>query len=449
MDNYAHNDHANALLVYELSQGNLRFEPTSGIWYRWTTHWESTDPLNDIVNAAKYRLVNISAEEREKWAKEADWANKSHNIYHIKATQEVMERLPEFAFPQLNTDPLVFTAANMAINLRTGATHVPTREEGLLIRSSINYDPKATCPTFMAYLASSQPNLDMQQYLARAVGYTLTASMQEQAFFYLLGLPASGKSTFMHVLRGLMGNYGADTNFNTFESTYGSKIPNELAPLRNRRLVIAGEPSRRSRWNDQIIKSITGEDPIVCRYLYKELFTYMPQFKVWIMANWEIGTEDSSYAFFRRVNVIKFENTFHGSARIPKLKEKLTTELSGILNWAIAGTQAWLQSGLRPPALVAAATQEYQESEASNSPGGISLYLEKAVAHDDTCETSGPDFYQHYKNWTASFNMSEREALTFKTFTSQIRTNGYEQIRTAKSRYYKVRLGASSMAFLR
>lgn len=441
-DRYGHNDHDNAILVYDLTQGNLRFDEITNSWYEWKSGaWsEPIKPIDHIVAAAHYRMAQAGSLPADKWQAEAKWANQSKNIYHITSTQAVMEQLSQFAFPKRNKNPYIFATKNAAIDLTTGEAHTPTRDEGLILRSNVEYDPEAKCPTWLAYLESSHPNLDVQHYLARAVGYTLTGSMREQAFFYLLGLPETGKSTFMHVLRSLMGTYAADTNFSTFEEKYGNGIPNDLAPLRDKRLVIAGEPSKRSRWNDQVIKSITGEDPITARFLHKEFFTYLPQFKVWIMANWEIGTNDASEAFFRRTKVVKFENTFRNSSRKdPHLKEKLTAELPGILNWAIAGAKSWLETGLREPALVAAAIQDYKESEATNTKGGLGMFLDDYIIPDFDSELSPPEFYRLYKDWTRGIGMSDKEALSLIEFGRQLSTLGYTVSRTATKRFYRAK----------
>ena len=441
-DEYPQNDYANALLVYDLTDGNLRFDEITNSWYVWKSgNWsEPIKPIDFIVAAAKERMRRASGLPADKWTSEAKWANQSQNIYHINSTQAVMEQLTEFSFPKRNTNPYIFATRNAIIDLTTGEAHKPTRDEGLILCSGVTYDPEAKCPIWMKYLESAHPNLDVQNYLARAVGYTLTGSMREQAFFYLLGLPETGKSTFMHVLRNLMGTYAADTNFSTFEEKYGNGIPNDLAPLRDKRLVIAGEPSKRSRWNDQVIKSITGEDPITARFLHREFFTYQPQFKVWIMANWEIGTNDASEAFFRRTKVVKFENTFRGnSAKDPNLKAKLTAELPGILNWAIAGAKAWLETGLKEPALVAAATQDYKDNEAMESKGGLSYFLEDNIVADFDAELSPTEFYRHYKEWTRNMGMSEREALTLTAFGTAVKAQGFTMDRTSTRKFYRVR----------
>jgi len=63
------------------------------------------------------------------------------------------------------------------------------------------------------------------------------------------------------------------------------------------------------------------------------------------------------------VRLVPFERTFDGEGDDKQLRDKLSAELPGILAWAVAGTVAWVAEGLKPPAKVAAATEDYQTAE--------------------------------------------------------------------------------------
>ena len=61
------------------------------------------------------------------------------------------------------------------------------------------------------------------------------------------------------------------------------------------RLVTAAETNDARRLNESRVKVATGSDPITARYLYKENFTYIPQFKIWLAMNHKPtikGTDD-------------------------------------------------------------------------------------------------------------------------------------------------------------
>jgi hypothetical protein len=63
----------------------------------------------------------------------------------------------------------------------------------------------------------------------------------------------------------------------------------------------------------------------------------------------------------RRVHLIPFTTAIDANAVEKDFQERrLVPELSGILNWALAGLAAYLKEGLNPPKSVLASTQEYR-----------------------------------------------------------------------------------------
>ncbi len=65
-------------------------------------------------------------------------------------------------------------------------------------------------------------------------------------------------------------------------------------------------------------------------------------------------------AIWRRVRLIPFEVTIPASERDPQLISKLLEERDAILGWLIEGCLAYQAEGLKPPAAVMAATDEYR-----------------------------------------------------------------------------------------
>jgi hypothetical protein len=52
--------------------------------------------------------------------------------------------------------------------------------------------------------------------------------------------------------------------------------------LFGKRFVVASEGERGHRLAESKIKTMTGGDRIACRPLYKDLFEYIPEFKLWL-----------------------------------------------------------------------------------------------------------------------------------------------------------------------
>src|SRR5690606_28111989 len=110
-----------------------------------------------------------------------------------------------------------------------------------------------------------------------------------------------------------------------------------------------------------LVKTITGGEPILARFLRQEFFEFLPEFKVFFTTNHKpiIGGVDDG--IWRRVKIIPFTLNLLPHQRDKKLEEKLSFEMPGILNWAIEGCLKWQRSGLKEPKVVADATGNYKE----------------------------------------------------------------------------------------
>jgi putative DNA primase/helicase len=111
------------------------------------------------------------------------------------------------------------------------------------------------------------------------------------------------------------------------------------------------------------VKSLTGGDSVTCRFLFKELFTYTPEFKILCAGNHKPKIRGNDLGIWRRQILIPFEVTIPEEERDPKLQDKLIKELPGILAWAVQGCAGWQKTGLNPPQEVKTATDEYRKSE--------------------------------------------------------------------------------------
>ena len=60
---------------------------------------------------------------------------------------------------------------------------------------------------------------------------------------------------------------------------------NDLASLHDARLVATSELGRNGVLDATLTKEPTGGDPIICRFLYRENFSFLPKFKLIMAVN--------------------------------------------------------------------------------------------------------------------------------------------------------------------
>jgi putative DNA primase/helicase len=229
-------------------------------------------------------------------------------------------------------------------DLQKGELRDFNRHDRITKQGGLEYDPATRCPRWLAFLEHVMGgDTKMVAFLKRAAGYTLTGETSEQCFFLLHGSGANGKSTFLEVLRRLLGSYGRPTEFKTLvDSNRNDGVRNDLAALQGLRLVTAVETNRGRRFDEALIKQLTGGDEITARYLYGEFFDFYPTFKLWLAVNHKPEIRGVDEGIWRRVVLIPFEVTIPPADQVKDLAAKLLEdEGSAIMAWAVEGTRAW------------------------------------------------------------------------------------------------------------
>jgi len=157
--------------------------------------------------------------------------------------------------------PLLLNVKNGTIDLQTGELLPHKREDYLTKMVPIEYDEKAECPKFSRFLSETLQEAELVGYLSRFAGYCLTGLTSEQSWFMFYGVTASGKSTLINVLRGLLGPYALALPENYFLVTKNTS-DFATANLAGVRLATCAETNEGKRLDVGKIKMLTGEDVI-------------------------------------------------------------------------------------------------------------------------------------------------------------------------------------------
>ncbi|MFW1667438.1 phage/plasmid primase, P4 family, partial [Acinetobacter ursingii] len=74
--------------------------------------------------------------------------------------------------------------------------------------ASVEYSDTVDAPEWEAFLKQVFDNdLDLINYIQKAVGYSLTGSTKEQVMFILFGNGRNGKSIFLETISNVLGSY--------------------------------------------------------------------------------------------------------------------------------------------------------------------------------------------------------------------------------------------------
>ena len=245
----------------------------------------------------------------------------------------------------------------------------------------VDYDPSAKCPGFDAFLARIQPDPEMRAFQQRWWGANMTAEAI-QAFMFMYGKGANGKSVLSKLMARMFGDYSATVKIESLTGRNrrgGGDATPDLIPLVGARSAHASEPEEGERLQEGMIKEMTGGEKIMVRALHSDFIEIDPYFKLTISGNHKPDIRGTDDGIWRRVLLVPFDVQIPEAERDEKLGDRLfDQERSGILNWMIEGLLSYLEGGLQVPEAVLNATNVYREQ--SNP---IGAYLEEA------CEISG------------------------------------------------------------
>lgn len=399
--------------------------------------WRQEDVAGELVSLAKaaareryLRAVHISdTKEREH---EARWAIQSEQKARIEAALYMARTESPISDKTKDWDnrPLLFAVENGVVDLKTGLLRDGRQDDRLILYSPITFDANAKCPLFEKFLVEIlNHDAELVDFVHRAIGYSLTAFTTEQVLFILFGSGANGKTVFLSILRAVLGQYAHNMPFSTVELYDRASIPNDVAALRDRRLVTAAETNDGARFNEGRIKALTGGDPITARFLHHEFFTFQPVAKFWLSVNHKPKVSDDSYGFWRRVRLIPFLRQFRQDAD-PDLEKKLRAELPGILAFCVRGCLEWQKRGLQPPESITKATEDYrQESDPLSG-----FKADRCISGKDF-EVTAADAYKAYILWAQQQGFREKEIMTVHAFGRSF-GDAFLRKRTSSGRIY-------------
>ncbi len=209
-----------------------------------------------------------------------------------------------------------------------------TPDHYALAKLPVEFDSTADCPAIKKFLGEILRSEDVP-FVQEWAGYHLVRGYPTALAALFVGDGANGKSTLINLFRAFLGSRNISAvslqafEKNTFaKATLFGKLANLYPDLSNEALKQVGT-----------FKALTGQDMITAERKFGQPFNFVNGAKMTFSCNVVPEVWEDTDAFFRRLMIVEFPNTFHGDRADPDLLAKLTTpgELSGFLNWALEG----------------------------------------------------------------------------------------------------------------
>jgi putative DNA primase/helicase len=408
---------------------DLRYCYPWGKWLIYDGQRWAKDESGEVDRRAKETVRNIYAEaatikDKDSRAAMADHAKRSESdskrqaMINSARSEPGIPLLPD----ALDRDPWLLNVLNGTLDLRTAELRAHRQEELISKLAPVKFDREAECATWWKFLKRIfNRDSDVILFIQKAVGYALTGITRDQCLFFLYGLGANGKSTFLEVIQTMLGDYATQTTSETFMlKRHGSPISNDVADLRGARFVSAVEIESGRRMAEVLIKQMTGGDKIKARFLYSEHFEFKPEFKIFLAANHKPVIQGTDIAIWRRIRLIPFTVQIPETEQDRELPDKLKAELPGILNWAIEGCINWQDHGLAPPQAVQDATQNYRQEMDT-----LADFMAECCILAPEASALAAELYKAYTAWAEE--SGEKKPLSQKSFGTALGERGFER----------------------
>ena len=459
----ARNDQrGDAELLAVLAKGQFLFDHTSKQW-RIFRHgiWESdevrhvralTKPLlaktyttlagklhaelTDDLNAGRIDGKNLKQDPREKLR--ALLLSKVARLNRRSHLDDVLNLAGDFLAAKtsdFDRQPFLLNLLNGTLDLRTGHFRRHDPRDRLSKRALVEYDPKAVCPDWLAFLhIIFKGDAAKIEFFRRAAGYLLSGEVDHDFIVFCHGIGSNGKTTALEVIRKILGDYFVQLPIEALlaqsRGQRDSQATAELARLHGARFALSSEIPEGRRLNESLVKDITGGDEITARMLYGHPFTFSPTHKLWLMGNHKPDIRGVDDGIWRRIYLLPFEHQFPKSG--PGYRERTTVvgelmaEKPGILNWLLEGYNDLRKNGLNPPDSVKAATADYRDDSDT-----LGDFIRDACIVDPTASCTSANVWDAYTTYCGA---EKRGYSSKKSLTTALEKRGYRRNRSNSAR---------------
>ena len=359
-------DLANSRRFVKMFGDRARYCHAWGKWLIWDGARWKIDDTGAAMRLGKAVADAVWAEARRHDHGEAlKFAAKTASDRSIRAMLSLAQSDLAVTPDQLDADPWLLNCPNGTLDLRTGDLRKHQREDLITKVTGAAFNPDAGSIEWDRFLEGVfDGDAELIGFVQRFFGYALTGVVRDHVLAVLYGTGANGKSTLIEAIMLALGeDYAAKASPDLLLMRRGDAHPTERADLFGRRFIAAVETGDGRRFNEALVKELTGGDTVKARRMREDFWSFRPTWKVALATNSKPAVRGTDHGIWRRIRLVPFTQTFDGDRQDRKLSEKLKAEAEGILAWALRGCLDWQAQGLGDPPAVAQATAAYRSEQ--------------------------------------------------------------------------------------
>jgi putative DNA primase/helicase len=391
------------------AKGRRLFEHRSNSWYVERNGIWQRDELRETTRAVQILCETIGGPFA--------------TLKKVKAVEELARSAPGIACTtdDFDREPYLLGTPRGLIDLRTGDVLPPDPGQRITMSTAVEMDRSCKTPLWHEFLKQvTGDDIPTIRFLQSWFGYCLTGDTREQKMVFAYGAGRNGKGVATRVVTEIMGTYAHRARTETFTAGMQGHAT-EMAAMRGTRLVHCSETERGKSWAEGRIKEVTGGDRLRANFMRQDFFEFQPEFKLFVIGNYEPAIATADPAMRNRFYVVPFDQEFTAEKGNldQHLYDKLKSEWPGILAWLVDGCLFWQEHGLVAPDKVRAATDAYFERQ-----DVFAQWLaQETVAGAGLSDHQG----RLFGSWTSFAKENGEEPGTSKTFAERLERAGFKK----------------------
>lgn len=254
----------------------------------------------------------------------------------------------------------------------------------------VEFNALAECPSWEKFLMTVfEGKIELIDLAQRLFGYILIGGKPFlHRAFVLFGSGRNGKSTFLDVLRAVVGR-------ESYSVVSMAKLDKEFSIVNiDGKLANIVEETPTDEINSEVFKAMVGGGEIQAAHKGFDEYTFRCQARFVFACNEMPVFRDKSIGLEERLVFIPFMRYFAEEERDTEITEKLLSELTGILNWAVQGAKLILKDRKLPNYEV---TKDAKELYRIETDPMYAWFREEIEVNAGSEIVTAKDLYEYYK----------------------------------------------------
>lgn len=301
------------------------FEIDSGVYLRKLISTDLHSIYRDKISQAVHEM-NSFTEDDPRWKKHRTRTQTLANIaMFLKTTakkQNIMKEAKDLFYDtefiqKENLNPYLTCFTNGVFDFSINQFREGRPDDYLTKSTNYDYVPiekidKKEIGNVDDFFNKIYPEKELREYMWQHLASTMLGLNVNQTFNIYVGSGSNGKSMLVDLMSKVLGDYKCivpTTLITQKRPTLGGATP-EIALMKDTRYAVMQELSKGDVINEGVVKELTGDDLLYGRSLYKDMVSFIAQFKLVVCTNVLPAFRSSDDGTWRRIRVVSHKAKF-------------------------------------------------------------------------------------------------------------------------------------------